>query len=279
MNNYQRSFDKVLSYIDVHLDEHQDLETLASIANLSKFHFHKIMRAYLDETLGNYINRIRLEKAIKMLRYSTQAIHEIAYQVGYETISAFNKSFKKRYGCSPSSIRKNQKQVMHQNENITMSEFPLVKTIKTIQAIEVIFQQSKGTIGDKATQENWESLFTRAQQNKVLSSQSKFYGINWDDPEITPLEKIRYDACISVSQDGASPATFSQKTIEGGKYLCVVYKGAYDHLAAVYNQIFREWVIKEDYELRDVPIFEQYINNKEITPAEDLLTEIFIPIK
>ena len=279
MNNYQRSFDKVLTYIDGNLDEKQNLDTLAAIANLSKFHFHKIMRAYLDETLGNYINRVRLESAIKLLRYSSQPIYEIAYQVGYETVSAFNKGFKKRYGVSPTTIRKDKNQITTLNNDTNMSNFQLVKSIKNIKDIPVIFQQSKGSIGDETTKKNWDTLFYRAQIQKVLTPESKFYGINWDDPEITPLTKIRFDACISISSPSSLTDAFSQKTIAGGKYLSFLYKGDYQNLSLVYNQILREWVIKKDFELRDVPIFEQYINNKEITPKEDLLTEIFIPIK
>ncbi len=279
MNNYQRSFDKVLTYIDNKLDEKQDLDTLAAIANLSKFHFHKIMKAYLNETLGNYINRLRLESAIKLLRYSNQPIYQIAYQVGFETVSAFNKSFKKRFGVSPTSIRKQKIQASPEVKKIKMSEFQLVKTIKNINDIEVVFQQSRGTIGDEETKRNWETLFSNAQAQQILSPESKFYGISWDDPEITPFEKIRYDACISIKDSQALNDKFSKKKIVGGKYLCFLYKGEYQNLGFVYNQIFREWVIKEDYNLRDVPIFEQYINNKEVTPAEDLLTEIFIPIK
>jgi AraC family transcriptional regulator len=122
-------------------------------------------------------------------------------------------------------------------------------------------------------------LFADAQKLQVLNPESKFYGINWDDPEITNKEKVRYDACILIQNKTATIKEFSTKTIFGGKYLCFLYKGDYQNLGFVYNHIFRDWIIKMDYNLREEPIFEQYINNKEITPTEDLLTEIFIPIK
>lgn len=278
MSNYQRSFDRVLTYIDNNIDEKQDLETLADIANLSKFHFHKIMRAYLDETLGNYINRIRLETAVKLLRYSSQPIYDIAYQVGYETVSAFNKAFKKRFEVNPTFTRKHKNKMIMDNKTPTLCDFQLIETVKHIMDIPVIFQQSKGSIGDESTKKNWDSIFTLAQLSQVITADSKFYGINWDDPEITPIEKVRYDACISITKDTTSNTDFSNKTIAGGKYLCFLYKGDYQNLGAVYNQIFRDWVIKKEYDLRDEPVFEQYINNKEITPPENLLTEIFIPI-
>ena len=279
MNNYQKSIDKVLTYIDDNLNENPELDKLAGIANLSKFHFHRIMKAFLNEPLGSYINRIRLETAVKLLRYSSQPIKDIAYQVGYETISAFSKGFKKRFGVSPTSIRKHENQIIKQNKNSNMSDFQLAETVKNIKDIQVIFQQSKGKIGDHTTKANWENLYENAQKRQMINAETKFYGINWDDPEITPLEKVRYDACISINNDTALNTEFSNKTIAGGKYLCFLYKGDYQNLDLVYNQIFRDWVIKMDYDLREEPVFEQYINNKEITPTEDLLTEIFIPIK
>ncbi len=279
MNNYQLSIDKVLTYIDANLDETPDLDKLATLANLSKFHFHRIMKAFLNETLGSYINRIRLETAIKLLRYSSQPINEITYRVGYQTPSAFTKSFKKMFRVSPTYIRKHKNLIMEQKSNNLRSDFQLVETVKNIKDIHVIFQQSKGKIGDGTTKANWDSLFAVAQKHQMINWESKFYGINWDDPEITPNEKVRYDACISIPNGTKVETEFSTKTILGGKYLSFLYKGDYQNLGLVYNHIFRDWIIKMEYNLREEPIFEQYINNKELTPTEDLLTEIFIPIK
>ncbi|MCU0369851.1 MAG: hypothetical protein MUC31_00405 [Bacteroidales bacterium] len=49
-----------------------DLEMLASLAHFSRFHFHKIMRAYLRESLGSYIIRVRLDTAASLLIHSTE---------------------------------------------------------------------------------------------------------------------------------------------------------------------------------------------------------------
>lgn len=279
MNNYQQSIDKVLIYIDAHLDETPDLDKLAKIANLSKFHFHRIMKAYLNEALGSYINRIRLETAIKLLRYSAQPINEITYRVGYNTPSAFTKAFKKMFGVSPTYIRKHKNLIVKQKPQKLRSNFQLVETVKNIKDIHVIFQQSKGKIGDNTTEANWGSLFANAQKHQIINWESKFYGINWDDPEITPKEKVRYDACISIPNNKNYGTNFSNKTISGGRHLCFLYKGDYQNLGLVYDYIFRDWIIERNYSLREEPIFEQYINNKEVTPTDELLTEIFIPIK
>ena len=279
MSNYQNGIDNVLTYIDAHLNEKPDLDELAQIANLSKFHFHRIMKAFLNEPLGSYINRIRLETAVKLLRYSSQPINEIAYQVGYHTPSAFTKGFKKMFGVSPTHIRKHKNLIIEQSPKGSIHNFQLVESVKNIKDIPVIFQQSKGKIGDNTTKQNWDTLFAKAQNHQIINRETKFYGINWDDPEITPNEKVRYDACISIQNYNNDLSAFSTKTILGGKHLCFLHKGDYQNLSQVYDYIFRDWVIKRNYDLREEPIFESYINNKETTAPEDLLTEIFIPIK
>lgn len=279
MINYQTSIDKVLTYIDANLSEKPDLESLAQMANLSKFHFHRIMKASLNEPLGDYINRIRLATAMKLIRYSAEPIKEIAFRVGYGTPSAFGKGFRKMYGVSPTYIRKNKNLIVEQSPQSSTNDFWLQGTVKKLADIQVIFQQSKGKTGDSTTAANWASLFGRAQQHQIINSESKFYGINWDDPEITAEEKVRYDACISINSNTSVAEEFSEKTILGGRYLCFLYEGDYQNLGLVYDHIFKRWILEKEYELREQPVFEQYINNMAITPPEELLTEIFIPIK
>jgi len=103
-------------------------------------------------------------------------------------------------------------------------KYQLVESIKNIKDISVVFQQSKGKIGDITTQNNWETIFNKAVKHQLLNPTTNFYGISWDDPEITQQAKVRYDACISISKINASVKSFSTKIIFGGKYLCFYIK-------------------------------------------------------
>ncbi|MCU6498360.1 AraC family transcriptional regulator [Rugamonas sp. A1-17] len=53
---------RVLNYIDAHLDQPLELAQLADVANFSRFHFHRIFQSWMGETLGDYARRRRLEK-------------------------------------------------------------------------------------------------------------------------------------------------------------------------------------------------------------------------
>ena len=58
---------RVIDYIETNIDKDLSLEDLARIANFSQFHFHRIFRAIVGETLNRFIQRMRVEKAATQL--------------------------------------------------------------------------------------------------------------------------------------------------------------------------------------------------------------------
>ena len=100
-NDYVQRINKVVAYINNHLDETLDLKTLANEAALSDFHFHRIFKALKGEAIGGYITRLRLEATARLLLYTALTIEEIAFNIGYETPASLSKAFKKQYSISP----------------------------------------------------------------------------------------------------------------------------------------------------------------------------------
>jgi len=278
MQTYQNRFNEVLKYIHFHLEEKLDLEKLARIAFVSKFHFHRMIKAYLGESLGTYINRIRVETGAKLLKYSDNSIGEIAYKIGYETPTSFNKSFKKQFNVSPSHFRKQPNHSFDIVKNKRQkTNYDLVVESENIQPILLLCNQSKGKTGAKERDMVWSDLMAFAAQNNLLTKTTNLYGVHWDDPSITIKQHLRYDACISIEQE-INTSRFTTKRIAGGKYLCFTYKGDYQYLGDVYDQIFREYILTKNIILRGEPLFDQYLNDKSETTAKELLTKIFIPI-
>jgi len=80
----------------------------AKLCNMSLSSFkRKFTKAYA-QTPKKYINRLKLEKSSTLLLHTDMLISEIAYQCGFETISAFNRSFKRNFAVSPTEYRLNQ---------------------------------------------------------------------------------------------------------------------------------------------------------------------------
>jgi len=280
---YFERINKVILYINNHLGEELDLEYLAEISNYSPFHFHRIMSAYLGESLGAYIVRIRLETAVSLLRYSEMAVGDVAFKVGYENPASFNKAFKKRFGISPNEYRQDYES-LKKNENVKI-KFKAMQSLKSIQPkikelkpLKVIYARALGSYSQSAGKA-WETVCGYAQKNHLFGFKTEFIGISHDDPKVTEPEKLRYDACIVVSKEIKPDGEIGVQEIPGGKYAVFTHMGPYENFQNSYNYIFGTWIAESGVTLRDVRSFEKYLNSPDDTKPEKLLTEIYVPIE
>src|SRR5277367_4528515 len=105
-SEYVQRINRVIDYLRGNLDRQVKLKELARVACLSEFHFHRIFGAVSGETLNNFTNRLRLEKAARLLRYSDQSLTGIALECGFSSSAAFSRAFRSGYDTSPSEFRK-----------------------------------------------------------------------------------------------------------------------------------------------------------------------------
>ncbi len=81
------------------------IQQLAAQANYSEWHFIRVFHRVFGETPMEYANRLRLKRAKHMLETSRMTVSEIARDSGYETFSAFCRSFRHHFGMTASSLR------------------------------------------------------------------------------------------------------------------------------------------------------------------------------
>ena len=105
-SEYAQRINRVIDYLRGNLDRQVKLKELARVACLSEFHFHRIFGAVSGETLNNFTNRLRLEKAARLLRYSDQSVTDIALDCGFSSSATFSRAFRSGYDTSPSQFRK-----------------------------------------------------------------------------------------------------------------------------------------------------------------------------
>ncbi len=276
---------KVLVYIQSNIDRSLNLEALAAIAHFSLFHFHRIFRACIGETVYDHVRRLRLEKAAQKLYYSHQPITEIALSAGYETPAAFTKEFKKQFGKNPTEFKKMKRQSMPGYLNLIKNRAkrrkmsPINPEIRRVPEQNVLFVRKTGSYA-KAAAAAWSSLMRFAYSHRIMDKDTKVIGISHDSPEITPEEKIRYDACITFKGNAKPEGEVGIQTIAGGRYAVFLHKGPYSSFDQTYDYIVGEWYPKSGVKFRDAPCFEVYLNRDPgRTRPENLKTEIFVPIE
>jgi len=99
---------KAKKYIHENLDQALPLGEVARVAGLSESHFCRLFKDATDLTLTDYINRCRIDWAKRELLRPEVRISEIAYQIGYQSLSQFNRSFARITGTSPTNYRRDQ---------------------------------------------------------------------------------------------------------------------------------------------------------------------------
>ena len=118
-NEYKSRINRALDYIEANLEKQFTLDELASVANFSKFHFHRIFLALIGETPFQFILRLRLEKAASLLILNpVKSITEIAFEVGFMDVSVFSRNFKNNFHIS-ASLYKSEK---HEKSNLSQLE-------------------------------------------------------------------------------------------------------------------------------------------------------------
>jgi len=96
---------KARAYIDRHKSEPLSLTAVAKAGGASIFHFCKVFRKSTGLKFTDYVARVRLEDARTQLVNPNRRISEVAYDVGFQSLTQFNRMFKRVFGQSPTEFR------------------------------------------------------------------------------------------------------------------------------------------------------------------------------
>lgn len=95
---------RVVEYIVENIEQSIDLNEMAKLADMSVNNFHKLFKQAMNDTPIQYIKKIRLEKAKRLILFNKMKVIEASSAVGYDNVSQFSREFKRHYGYPPSQI-------------------------------------------------------------------------------------------------------------------------------------------------------------------------------
>ena len=96
---------KVKDYINTHINDNLRLELLADLVGMTPSAFSRYFKLRTGKNLSEYIVDMRLGQAARRLVDTTDSISEICWDCGFNTLSNFNRLFRKRKGCNPTEFR------------------------------------------------------------------------------------------------------------------------------------------------------------------------------
>ena len=294
-----------MDYVEEHIDKTLNLSTLASIANFSLFHFHRIFTFFTGETPNDYVQRIRIEKAAKRLQNDRKvSISEVAEDCGFGSVSLFSRTFRAHFGVTAKEYRRMEKAVFVQNNlqyskngqllsknmkqgfdfeahlcSVKLKNLIDMDTkieIREIPEIQVVYVRHTGQFNQIG--KAYEKLMKWAGARGLLNfPETKTVTLYHDDPSVTAIEKLRQDACITVSEDVKVEGEIGKATIPAAK--CAVGRFQIDEkgFEKAWNTMCL-WISESGYQPVGNP-YELYYNSAEEDAKMQFDLDICIPVK
>lgn len=106
---YPKSVNSVINYIHANYEQPINLTSISKYFERNATTLSATFRKYTGNTISNYIQQVRINKAMELFDLTNQSVSEVSVAVGFQDFSYFSKVFKKQAGCSPKEYREQHK--------------------------------------------------------------------------------------------------------------------------------------------------------------------------
>ncbi len=266
---YAQRLDPVLRWLVEHPELEPDLYHLADLACLSPFHFHRVYRAMVGETVAATMQRVRMQRASRDLSNSDVSLRQVAKRAGYDSPAAFSRAFSDIFGRPPGRYRADRAAVLDHQEN---DMYPI--TIQDLPALTLATLSYRGDY--HAISPVFERLFVLASAHGLVTPDSPGYGLYYDDPEQVPANMLRAAAGVAVPDGTTLPEGLEPLAVPAMRAAVLTYVGPYAEIGAAYQWLFSQWLPDSGHAPGDFPMMEIYLNDPKTTPPAELKTHIVL---
>ncbi|MCU0829335.1 MAG: AraC family transcriptional regulator [Tabrizicola sp.] len=273
----ERRLIRVLDYIHDNPAGDLSLDALSDVAAMSRFHWHRVFRALTGETLAQAVRRIRMHRASYLLAMTATPVPDVAASVGMANLTSFRRVFAEHFGMTPAAFRKRGELrpfVRNERPRITLM-YPVA--IRTAGPLRLAAVPHKGPYFEISRA--FATLSAVMASRDLFAKAGRMVGVFYDDPQTIPWPELRSHAGFEVTADAPIAAPLEEVLLPAGKRAVLTFRGPYAGLPAAYDQLFGIWLPASGEEPADSPSFEVYLNSPMDTAADDLVTELHLPLK
>lgn len=284
-----KSLNNAIEYIEDNLNSTIEIDEIAKVSFMSRYHFQRMFHALTGFTIGEYIRNRRLTLAAEELTSKDVRVTDVGIKYGYESIDAFTKAFQRLHGVAPSKIKKG---------NVRLKAFPklsfqiLIKgdcelnyRIIEKESFKVFGVDFETTIVDNALYKEIPEFCDRIWTDGTHHKINKFLG----HPKMNMLHGIHFD----LKEDGSrkymmgwetsnSDIPNEYKIVEIPSCTFAVFEGKGNSLnrfaiGDLWKRIYLEWFPTSEFEEVESAYIEKYFwdDNK----YDDYNCEVWVPVK
>jgi len=290
-NSYGPVIDAAIAYINDHLGEVIHLEQLARAASLSPYHFHRIFTARVGETPGDFLNRVRLERAANYLIKDRAApVTQIAAGLGFSSAAVFSRAFKSYFGLPAGQFRVLQGEAYRRlvedrrrrpeaaylepldelNQHVRLQQMP---------AFRVAYVPNLAGYDLPKICAAWTRLYRWAERSGYLGPDTLMIGVSYDDPFITPQDRCRYYACMTVPEGVRHDDRLSLMTLPAGPYAVYRCTCRAEDIQLAFHTLYGLWLPGSGYQPADSQTYEIYRETPETNPQGLFVLDICLPVQ
>jgi AraC family transcriptional regulator len=297
LNEYKARVILAINFINENKAEKITLDDISRAACFSPCHFHRIFTAMVGETPVDFLNRVRLEKAANMLHLnSSLSITEIAVKNGFSSSTVFSRAFKKHFGVSASEWIKKACTVEESkkgknpdfdkdyfntasfgNNNLRRSNMKV--EIKNFPARHLAYVPQLDGYEAAKIAAAWEKICNWGESQSLINKGTAFIGISFDNPCVTPPNKCRYYACISVPHETKPPKGMGIIDLPAGKYAVTRYVGKGDDIGRAWSELYGGWLPMSGFEPTDSPCHDIYYETPETNKEGNFVMDLCMQVK
>lgn len=282
------NFNKVMEYIETHLEEEIDFNMVSKIAGVSEYHFRKMFSYISGMTLSSYIRKRRLSKASFELIQTNAKIIDVAIKYGYDSADGFTRAFKEWFGVNPSEVKytKNFKVFPRMtfqltikggsNMNYRIEKKEAFKLVGVKGQVPIEFEGINGEIikiAQSITEEQRELLQSYRNEDIKTVVNASF---DFDDKRYE--EKGNLNHLIgSITTLDIDFGDFDVVEVPACTWAIFSCEGQFPTLLQdTWGKISSEWLPSSNYELINVP---EISFNRDMSDMQNVYSEIWIGIK
>ena len=304
---YMGRINRVMDYIHGNLTGDLRLETLARVARFSPFHFHRVFKGVIGETLNDFIRRVRVSTAAsRLLSNPKLSITQIAVQCGYSSPSAFAREFRGAFGMSASQFRRGGHegwrkmrqaegklyQAESRNEKDPAASSPYAPVISDLRRTNMKFSVEVKQMPE------WNVVYVRhigpyreigkafgrlfrwaGPRGLVQFPETKSLAVYHDSPDVTDPSKLRSDACLTAPVRTKVDGEVGTMKIPGGLFAVAHVEIDETQFAEAWDKLLGEWMPKSGYQPDDRLCYEMYLNDPDTHPQKTWIVDICEPVR
>jgi AraC family transcriptional regulator len=269
--------DAVLDHIDQHLSDDLCLEVLARRAAMSPFHFHRLFRAWMGETLNHFVRRRRLETAAGRLRHCPdESVTAIALHCGFASPESLARAFRSHFGMTPSRWRAGGWKAWRQGPDASCAALACRVEVRYVEAAEYLCMRAHGDYAE-AGPRLWERFLPWVHAMGLGDQPLAFVGL--DDPAIAGPAGCHMEACVQVPPGWYDRAPLARHRRPARWVAALQYDGPSREIARGWNALLCDWLPGARYDMDEGHFFERYDPNQG-TPGSTLVRcELCMPVQ